>query len=301
MHNYHDTTGTLPFGHGPFGWNDWNAQSLLLPYIEQGPLFNSINFANRISGAAPGTLQNTTAQRTQVNGLLCPSDTNRLTSVYGHINYCANTGSNLQFFGSQFNGMFGWVVNNNAQGDASGDNISNLSRSGISLNFRDVTDGLSNTAAFSEKIRGIGNNNQPNGNLPDLGVPTSSIFQVNFTPSTANPDTLPLPYANLCKAINPKTTAPAGTEAMGNHWWSGHPYAGRYNHVMLPNTWPCLYPINGITNGNGAMPPSGRHPGVVNVLFGDGTVRAVKNTIANTVWWAIGTRNGGEVVSADAF
>ena len=293
MHNYHDATGALPFGHGPFGWNDWNAPTFLLPFLEQAPLYNTINFATEIGGANPGNPQNSTSQRVQVNVLLCPSDMPRLTSPYGHINYSACAGSNLQFFGPQFDGMFGWVVN--PLSDASGDNKSNLGRTGKSIQFRDVTDGLSNTAAFSEKVTGIGNNN----NTRDGLKPTSNIFQVNFTVSNNN-DLVPQPYYALCRVINTRTRGLAGTEAMGNHWWSGHPYAGRYNHVMPPNTWPCLYPINGITNGNGAMPPSSRHPGVVNVLFGDGTVHAIKQTIGVNVWWALGTRAGNETISSDA-
>ena len=295
LHNYHDATSSMPFGHGPFGWNDWNAQTFLLPYLEQGTIYNTINFSNNISSAAPGNPQNVTSQKIQVAGYLCPSDTNRLTSPYGHINYVGCEGSNPQFFGAQFDGLFGWVVN--PYPDASGDNKSNLGRSGRSLNFRDVTDGLSNTAAFSEKVMGIGNNNSTRDPL----IPSSNIYQVNFTPTATNPENLPNGYALLCKALNPLKTTPAGTEAAGNHYWTGHPYAGRYNHVMRPNTWACLYPINGITNGNGAVPPSSRHSGVVNVLFADGSVRAVKTTISETVWWAIGTRNGGEVVSSDAY
>jgi prepilin-type N-terminal cleavage/methylation domain-containing protein len=296
MHNYHDVFDALPFGHGPFGWNDWNAHTFLLPFLEQTNVYNSVNFSNGISGAAPNNPQNLTIQRVQMNVLLCPSDALRLTSPYGHTNYTANDGSNPQFFGSQFSGMFGWVVNSNPE--ASLDNKQNLGRTGTSIRFRDVTDGLSMTAAFSEKVKGIGNSNQ--GQRDPL-KPTANIFQVNFTPSAANPDTIPQPYYNLCIAINPNTRALPTTEAMGNHWWSGHPYAGRYNHVMLPNTWSCLYPINGLTNGNGAVPPSSRHPGIVNVLFGDGTVRPIKSTVSTTIWWALGTRAGGEAVSADSF
>ncbi|MDX2036897.1 MAG: DUF1559 domain-containing protein [Isosphaeraceae bacterium] len=296
LHNYHDVTGAMPFGQGPFGWNDWNAQTFLLPYMEQTPLYNSINFSNGISGGAPNNAFNSTIQRVQVAGFLCPSDTNRLSSPFGHINYAACQGSNPQFFGAGFNGLFGWVVNNNPE--ASSDNVANRGRSGNSINFRGVTDGLSNTAAFSEKVMGIGSNNQ---GMPDPLRPTSKIFQVNFTPNAANPDTVAAPYFRLCRALNPATAALPSTEAMGNHWWSGHPYAGRYNHVMQPNTWSCLYPINGITNGNGAIPPSSRHPGVVNVLFGDGTVRAVKSTVSADVWAALGSRDGGEVLSADAY
>jgi len=303
MNNYHDTAGALPFGHGPFGWNDWNAQTMLLPYMEQAQVYNAINFSNNISGAAPGIAQNNTAMKIQVNSHLCPSDTNRLTSVYGHINYVANSGSNVQFFGNSFNGMFGWVVNSNP--DRSGDNTSNLFRTGTSINFRDVIDGLSMTAAFSEKVMGVGNDNT---SFPDSLTPIAKTFQstvtlnndANGAATEANLVWVQNTFVPACKAINPRTATLPGSEAFGNHWWTGHPYAGRYNHVMLPNTIACLYGINGITNGNGAMPPSSRHPGVVNVLFGDGTVRAVKATINNQVWWAIGSRNGGEVVSSDA-
>src|SRR6187200_1821037 len=63
MHNYHDATGALPFGHGPFGWNDWNAQTFLLPFLEQTPVYNAINLFNGISGAAPNNAQNLTIQR----------------------------------------------------------------------------------------------------------------------------------------------------------------------------------------------------------------------------------------------
>jgi prepilin-type processing-associated H-X9-DG protein len=85
------------------------------------------------------------------------------------------------------------------------------------------------------------------------------------------------------------------------HWWNGHPYAGRYNHVMPPNTWSCAYDINGIINDNGANPASSRHPGIVNVLFADGSARAIKETIAVEVWWALGTRAGGEALSGDGY
>ena len=43
------------------------------------------------------------------------------------------------------------------------------------------------------------------------------------------------------------------------------------------------------------------HPGGVNALFADGSVRFVKDTISPTVWHALGTRAGGEVVSADEY
>jgi prepilin-type processing-associated H-X9-DG protein len=43
------------------------------------------------------------------------------------------------------------------------------------------------------------------------------------------------------------------------------------------------------------------HPGGVNVLFGDGSVRFVKDSINPRTWMAIGTRNMSEVISSDAY
>jgi hypothetical protein len=46
---------------------------------------------------------------------------------------------------------------------------------------------------------------------------------------------------------------------------------------------------------------SSNHPGGVNVLFGEGSVRFVKDTISPQSWMAIGTRSHGEVVSSDQY
>jgi prepilin-type N-terminal cleavage/methylation domain-containing protein/prepilin-type processing-associated H-X9-DG protein len=44
-----------------------------------------------------------------------------------------------------------------------------------------------------------------------------------------------------------------------------------------------------------------QHPGGANMVFGDGSVRFVKDRINPATWWAIHTIRGGEVVSNDAF
>ena len=46
---------------------------------------------------------------------------------------------------------------------------------------------------------------------------------------------------------------------------------------------------------------SSAHPGGVNVLMGDGSARFIKDSIALNIWWSLGTRAGGEVISADAY
>lgn len=53
--------------------------------------------------------------------------------------------------------------------------------------------------------------------------------------------------------------------------------------------------------GIGFFSPRSNHPGGVNVAMTDGSVRYIKDTIAQRTWFSIGTRDGGEVVSADSY
>ncbi|MBX6312848.1 MAG: DUF1559 domain-containing protein [Isosphaeraceae bacterium] len=285
LHNYHDTVGALPWGHGPLGCNDWNYLALMLPYLEQVALYNSLNFGRRdgVNGfACAGHAVNTTATRTSLSVAVCPSDNaNRLTSPDGRLSYYANSGSTPVFFTTTTNGLpnglFGSVPETGP------------------ISFSSITDGTSNTAALSERVMGIGQYDQRVA--VDYGTPTATFSAIG----TVDPMTSPEPFRSACLAKgDPRKPGVAlGTgRATGVVWHMGNPNSGRYNHVMAPNTWSCVETGG---NSNGAMTASSRHPGVVNVLMGDGSVRAIKNSIAIAIWWAIGSRNGGEVVSSDAF
>ena len=43
------------------------------------------------------------------------------------------------------------------------------------------------------------------------------------------------------------------------------------------------------------------HLGGVNTLMGDGSVKFVKDSVSPIVWWALGTRDNGEVLSSDSY
>jgi prepilin-type processing-associated H-X9-DG protein len=105
----------------------------------------------------------------------------------------------------------------------------------------------------------------------------------------------------------------------GYTMWS---QAAAFETILLPNsTFPdnlytsgfCNYPYQNnppCTNGGytNSTPQTcltfgsrSRHPGGVNALFGDGTVRFIKNSVSIVTWQAISTTKGGEIVSADSF
>jgi hypothetical protein len=48
-------------------------------------------------------------------------------------------------------------------------------------------------------------------------------------------------------------------------------------------------------------PASSYHPGIVNAVMGDGSVKAIKETIAQATWMSLSTRAGGEVLSSDSY
>src|SRR5262249_13211788 len=141
-----------------------------------------------------------------------------------------------------------------------------------------------NTAFFSEKLRGQG---QPN-------------FQTDLV-IMPNQPTLALTY-QTCTAV-PKGSPPL-TSVQGISWSLADLCCTLYNHVAPPNHNTCAgFPfLNGLmVNMSMQVPPSSRHPGGVNVLFGDGSVKFVKNSVSVDTWRALGSRNGGDVISADAY
>jgi prepilin-type N-terminal cleavage/methylation domain-containing protein/prepilin-type processing-associated H-X9-DG protein len=298
LHNYEQAVGILPWGLGPNNWNDWGTIPLILPYMEQVALFNAINFANTGNAIDTGNngttslpfvanntgFQNTTVFLTKVPSLLCPSDLDRLTTIMGHNNYSGNAGSTPDSLHnkSQFDGLFLYM------------------NAAPCVAFRDITDGLSNTAAFSERIKGIGIENVQQVDV--LNNPSSSVWAV-AQPAVTN---LPQPYFTACSAVTASNStkalwvgiSPVVPDAAGSQWFSGYATFSRYNHIMPPNGNSCAY---GTWAGEGAFTASSRHPSGVNVLLADGSTRFIKSSVGPQTWWALGTRAGGEVISSDTY
>ena len=114
-------------------------------------MYNSLNFGrwNGVNGfAKKGDPVNSTVMYRSLSGMLCPSDIDRLTNADGHVNYVGNAGSLPLFFlksGVHPNGLFASVADSTSSGP----------QESPTYRFSNVTDGLSNTAAISERNKGI--------------------------------------------------------------------------------------------------------------------------------------------------
>jgi prepilin-type N-terminal cleavage/methylation domain-containing protein/prepilin-type processing-associated H-X9-DG protein len=288
MHNYESSTGSLPPGQLLATLNyDLSAQTFLLNSMEQANIYNAINFMYQ--PASPSNKMNTTAFTSNMSFFSCPSDVDRLTSTTAHLNYAACSGSAPNDYTSgSFTGAFRGPTGTSATGTQV-------------IKFAQITDGLSNTAAFSEKVKGIGT-----VNTYDTMRPGSAVYLVT-APAVTN---TPMLMNAACQAVVPVPTAPlaAGiyysnnSGGVGGYWFMGEMVFSRYNHVMPPNMLSCDYTTSGGgQNIQGAHTASGRHPGGVNVGFCDGSVKFIKSSININTWWALGTASNGEVIDASAY
>jgi prepilin-type N-terminal cleavage/methylation domain-containing protein/prepilin-type processing-associated H-X9-DG protein len=293
-HNYLGAFGVLPFGKGPSYkavlpatpiYARWSAHSQLLLFIEQGNLFNSINFSlppetPGMAGAVPfmpaydnPNRENATASRTMVATFLCPSDLPTLPDWPGGNNYWGNQQSWLCDLSEVLPSTI-------APQETSRGIFYYLS----SVSLAKVTDGSSQTAFFSEKIRGQGT---PNPRTDGFIIPNQTSLDATHSD---------------CQALNPLTAVPI-THRSGWSWVMGEMCCTTYNHVSPPNTYSCGgVPFPGsMANMSVQVPPTSYHPGGVNVLMGDGTVSFIRDGVSLPTWRALATRDGGEVISADSY
>ena len=223
MHNYHQSVNALPWGDGNDQWNIWSSVSLTLPYLEGLPLYNAINFSYGFCN--PALPYNTTVFQTKLSALTCPSDTDRLLNPESHNNYAGNAGTSPGCFYdydkvNAFDGIFGWTGNplfTYGQG-----------KSSSTISFANITDGLSNTAMFSEKVKGVDTSAAQTdaGAILDPLMPTTSIIAL-AKPATTNAELDVAAWYTQCKATSPTTagvTLKTGTfYPFGLWWFSGQP------------------------------------------------------------------------------
>jgi prepilin-type N-terminal cleavage/methylation domain-containing protein/prepilin-type processing-associated H-X9-DG protein len=273
MHNYHGVNNSFPIDrvyYASVGINDsFSPHSQMLPFLEQTQVFNAINFNLFWSDPSQAT-----ATATTINTFLCPSDPHVAqfpTGLAGN-NYRANEGSNLPF---------GYGIS-----DPSGVNATMPAPNGVFfadmvITIAMVIDGTSNTAAFSEHMTGDFSN----------GISTS---EDTFAPGTH--PTTPAQAVQDCRSIDPTNLSFQGYSNIGAPWIYGYHSTTSYYHSSPPGSRSCMFPpLRIMTTADS------KHSGGVNVLMCDGSVRFVKYSVSPVTWSAVGTRNGGETVSADSY
>jgi prepilin-type N-terminal cleavage/methylation domain-containing protein/prepilin-type processing-associated H-X9-DG protein len=299
LHNYVTIMTVMPPGrintHITGAGNCWGLFAQILPQMEQQAVFNSFNFS-----LAPDTPDpsNTTGNVTFINSLICPSDSSpQLITVsnfpFATHNYPMNSGSTYPVVG---NISAGNMPSPAFTGNPNGPFFENSN-----VSTADFTDGLSTTVALSETVRSQSSSTYATDPL--------NVFLVTGNNSTTGPAiTSDADYLSLCLSQPSSTTMFQATK--GVRWNYGAPGHSMYNHRRPPND-PRADCRGGLPHSIRSDPlwsalslnvvPRSKHPGGVNALVADGHVQFIKNSIGVTVWQGLGSRNGGEVISADAF
>jgi prepilin-type N-terminal cleavage/methylation domain-containing protein/prepilin-type processing-associated H-X9-DG protein len=295
MHNYHQAHGVFPTGAtiqttntaaAPVD-NCYSAVAIMLGFLEQSGMYNAMNFNLESSDAANKTIWNA-----KVNTFLCPTDT--LAGQVFLNSYHASQGTMISAMAISIaangNGVFTY--------------------GGICFGIRDITDGTGSTIAFSEALVSDPTDFSPsdhrNGVSGIAGAHSGFTYEGNVALSVAG---LQLCTAGFQQVIQARGNV--GVNLFGPNrgrvWIEGNTGYTIFNTVVTPNSvdmpWSgCRIGSSepGVDNGMFENANS-NHPGGVNCLFADGSVRFVKNSITPANWRALGTRWGGEVLSADAY
>ncbi len=265
-HNYHDANGYLPAsdaGIPPGGTisTGLSAFAYMLPQIEQENAYRLIDLT-----AKWDTANNANARAVTIKTFLCPSDpVNSVPTGWAGINYRTNSGNGLL----------------NSQPLTSGPNSLLPKPNGpfvpqLTTTFASITDGLSNTAGFSEHLKGDFNQ--------AISSPTDT-FQPGVYPNT------PDESVAMCAATDVTDLSKQGRSDVGAPWLQGYHSTTKYYHVSGPNTRSCMYPPGRI-----ATTATSAHTGGVIVGMMDGSVRFVPTSISLVSWRAMGSRDGGETI-----
>jgi len=282
MHNYHDVIGSLPPGHRSSIAGTW--QMFILPFIEGNPSYNAYNqsgsylIAGTTTKNPDGNLRyggacNTTVTHLRITSLTCPSDTPTNDPSIGSLaehNYAVNFG-NAGFFQevtTSFAGCASPVTTQYYPGInwlgapfSDSDPSCYPSRQRV-YNFASITDGTSNTLMAGEVIEG------QNGDIRGFTWwGDAACFETWLAPNSPLPDVT----QGYCLVNFPQ--------------------------IAAPNP-PCLNATTGKATVYGSR---SRHPGGVNSLYCDGSVKFTKNTVSLNVWRALSTTQGGEVISSDSY
>jgi prepilin-type N-terminal cleavage/methylation domain-containing protein/prepilin-type processing-associated H-X9-DG protein len=267
LHNFHSTFQRFPPGRGDPLPGVFSTHAFLLEHLEQASVRQVIDFQQApttftvAGGVVHDGTANLPAARARLPSLQCPSDPlsgGVPGSEFGPTNYAANAGSGLKQWGSLT--------------DADG-----VFFKGSRIGLRDITDGATQTVAMSERINGPGQ--QASGDI------ASDVQRLMLEIPGGN-DTTPA----VCASQSSGNTY----RERGAKWILGNYGNTLYDHYYVPNaaTWDCM----NLQQQKALTAARSLHPGGVMVLLCDGSVRLTSNSVDQSIWRALATRQSGEVV-----
>ena len=308
LHNYESSNSVFPMAESPSpvnggtGWSGFGPQAALLQFIEGGALYNAINFSidpnPSYIGGQPNP--NLTVYQAELNSYLCPSD-GQAGSLRDNINsYYASMGTSTVYQQGQKGPPPYSTINGVTP-------VSNWYGTGLffyctSYGISSVTDGTSNTIAYSESLVG---NDQTTSSYRG-----NSITNVSAGSAAVFPDArVNIPAVNVAaQACSQALQANSGgiLGSTGSQWISGIMAYSLFNTIIPPSSSQykfggCKFRSSGVLEGVNIMNSQSNHPGGANFLFADGSVKFLKSTINQVTYMGLGTRAGGEVISADQY
>jgi prepilin-type N-terminal cleavage/methylation domain-containing protein/prepilin-type processing-associated H-X9-DG protein len=257
--------------------------TMILGYLEQTPLLNAYNFSQASSNSVNGpnnnvigsAVVNSTVVGSLVSVFACPSDQppdvqNDTGATYSRTNARRSNYFFCSTLWMEYYGPYAW-------GGSLPDYVQTTRGAFItdmSTRLREITDGLSNTTLVGESPQ----------------IHTSSVWGPYWgsgVHTSTNGSVYPLP---------PLVNAIVSNIGLGPEW--------RDYTTTLPNAFPNSTQCGGPC-GEKKLPYANvmgsKHPGGLNLVFGDGSVHFIKNSISGNTWWGLNTIHGGEILSSDSY
>ncbi|QDS88527.1 hypothetical protein EC9_27180 [Rosistilla ulvae] len=300
LHNYHDTYKAFPASPGSFGvtkldgskegWLAWSGLASILPYVEQQPLYDKIDFRHTWN-AGTGNVE---ARRTRLDAFLCPSDPGAAAEW--------STDLAPSSYGLSRGPQTTWNVTSGSEGG--------FTDGEAWMSFADITDGSSNTIAAGETVIGRNQGTTWDPTTPEresygwtvrLGSNLTHSLggNANVFRNTAAYVTEINTYYDSCVAAYQAGTGGGYNEANRNnqYWAVGRTAQGPTITTLVgPNKGPACDNDTSVTVAT-VKDPTGYHPGGVMMLRADGSVSFEAETIDQSLWIALGSIRGGETTN----
>jgi prepilin-type N-terminal cleavage/methylation domain-containing protein len=299
LHNYEGIAGAFPpsniagYFNGVYSYNGFSVHARILPFMEQGVAFNSINFF-----FTHRTVQNSTVVGLALTCFLCPSDPN----IGGLTAFPSGVNARVPCYGFNEGDWFVW----NALAPGGTNNPPSKNRGVFGPNqsrrLAEFTDGTSQTVVATD-VKALNPFCQVGGQFSetDLNTPSAPLPSPYLDPLVVATE-----YTSVaaCNDVPPGQGHTAWVD--GNTQETGMTTAFPPNKAAInPTSHADLDILTLLISKNqpvwGAITARSYHPGGVDALLADGSVRFVKSTVDAATWRALGTVAGSEVISSDSY